>query len=138
MIRLLEYRGNKKSAVELNKLVADMLDNETHQLSFIELACHVFEKPYRRFIFHSDSVRDAAYEEALAQANDPEAARARFLILQEVEKESVARKKSEEMVKECVGENVASKAEFFKKKMTVDEKKTIEMKVIVSFYRPSI
>ena len=106
-----------------------MLDKKTHKLAFIQLCCHVFEKPYRRFIFNDEASRDKAVEEASAEANDPDAAKTRFLILQEVEEEAKQRRKAEEDLKECVEEGVASKAAFFKKKMVIDEKKAIEMKV---------
>ena len=129
VVRLLEHRGNKKSSTELLKLVVDMLDKKTKRLSFIELCCHVFEKPYRRFIFADARARDDAFHSASTEANDPEAAKVRFAILQEVEDEALQKKKSEEDVKECVDTGVAGKAEFFKKKMVVDEKKAIEMKV---------
>jgi hypothetical protein len=130
LIRLLEHRGTKKSAIELRKLTSDMLNKKTNKLSFIELCCHVFEKPYRRFIFADDNSRDEAFAEASVEANDPEAAKLRFSILQVVEDEATQRKKAEGEIKECTDSGVAGKAAFFKKKMVVDEKKAVEMKVL--------
>jgi hypothetical protein len=129
LVRLLEHRGTTKGSTELRKQVTNMLDKTTHRLSFIELCCHVFSKPYRRFLFADDSSRDLVCNEATAEANKPEAAKIRFAILQEVEEEAIHRRKAEEEVKECSDEGVANKAAFFKKKMVMDEKKAIEMKV---------
>lgn len=134
VVRLLEYRGTTKTSTELRKDVTDMLDKSTHKLAFIQLCCHVFQKPYRRFIFNDEESRDKAVHEASSEANEPEAAKTRFLILQQVEDEAKQRRKAEEELKECVEEGVASKAAFFKKKMVIDEKKAIEMKVSYSFY----
>lgn len=43
---LLEHRGETKTVKELRAMVKDMDADGNHQLSFIELCCAVYDKPY--------------------------------------------------------------------------------------------
>lgn len=61
---LLEKRGTVHTATELRVLVAEMDKDHNHLISFLELACAIFHKPFDELNnFVDESARKAALEQ---------------------------------------------------------------------------
>ena len=69
-LQLMEHRATVKTARELRAMIADMDFDKNHRLSFIELCCAYFTKPYEELNnFVDEEARAAALEQAKAAAD---------------------------------------------------------------------
>jgi hypothetical protein len=135
---LYEHRGDTRTATEVRKIVKALVaKTSTKKLSFLQLACSIFDKPYSDFIFTDAKTREDALAEAEVAAAAIEEAQCRLQVLKDKqENELIQDQLDRERESQLTG--VAGKAAFFKRKMVVDETSINATKVDSYLYRNGI
>uniref|UniRef100_A0A7S0XEY3 EF-hand domain-containing protein n=1 Tax=Chromulina nebulosa TaxID=96789 RepID=A0A7S0XEY3_9STRA len=123
VLLILEKRGNAKTATELRLAVADMDKDKNHKISFLELACAIFSKPFDELNnFTDEEARKAAFEKAMKLSEKAREAELEIEKAKEAE-EKAAQDRAEAIERERNMTGVKGAAAFFKRQAenVVDE-----------------